>query len=411
VLFHYFHARITVMENREEKIEQLLSRNVEEVIEKEHLRKTLQSGKKLRVKLGIDPTSPDLHVGHAVVLRKLKEFQDLGHQIVFIIGDFTARIGDPTGRSQARKPLSAKEIEMNMKEYLAQASMIIDVKKTEVHHNSDWFSKEGMETIFQLTAAGTMQQMLHRSDFKQRLSEGGDVTVTELLYPLLQGYDSVKVRADVEIGGNDQLLNLLAGRKVQRHFGMEEQDVLTTPLLEGLDGEKKMSKSYGNYIGLKDAPEDMFGKTMSIPDALTERYFLFCTNLPEKEIKTLKKELEPKDFKARLGFEIVKLYHGEKKAREAQEHFEKIFSKKEIPDDVPELKVKSKNISALDLIMASGGAKSKSEARRLIEQGGFEFDGKAIKNPLEELSVHGGEVVRIGKKRFFRIAASDKRKA
>ncbi len=395
------------MENHQEKISQLLSRNVEEVIEKDHLQKALETGgKKLRVKLGIDPTSPDLHVGHAVVLRKLKEFQDLGHQIVFIIGDFTARIGDPTGRSTARKPLSDREIAANMKEYLAQAGLIINIKKTEVRHNSEWFLKEGTEGLFALTAAGTMQQMLRRSDFKQRLAEGGDVTVTELLYPLLQGYDSVKVRADVELGGNDQLLNLLAGRKVQRHFGMDEQDVLTVPLLEGLDGEKKMSKSYGNYIGLKDSSEDMFGKTMSIPDALVEKYFSFCTDVPENEVKTLKKELGPKALKERLGFEIVKLYHGEKAAVKAQESFIKLFSKKEIPDDIPELKLageKNKEISALDLIVASGSLKSKGDARRLIEQGGFEFDGKTIRNAQELLTVQSGKIVRIGKKRFYNI--------
>ena len=387
----------------EEQIGQLLSRSVESVIEQEHLRKALQGGKKLRVKLGIDPTSPDLHLGHAVVLRKLKEFQDLGHQVVLIIGDFTARIGDPTGRSEARKPLSEKEIKANEKEYLAQAGKIIDVKKAEVRHNSEWFLKEGVEGLFALTAAGTMQQMLRRADFKERLAAGGDVTVTELLYPLLQGYDSVKVKADVELGGNDQLLNLLAGRKVQRHFGMEEQDVLTTPLLEGLDGERKMSKSYGNYIGLTDAPDDMFGKTMSLPDPLVEKYFVFCTDLAEPEIKKFKKELGPKDFKEQLGFEIVKRYHGEEKARAAREQFEKVFSKKEIPDDIPELKV-AKEISALDLaVMAGAAAMSRSEARRLIEQGGFEFDGEVIKNPGAVLHIKGGEVARVGKRRFVRV--------
>ncbi|MDE2018898.1 MAG: tyrosine--tRNA ligase [Patescibacteria group bacterium] len=396
------------MESKQEQIDRLLSRNVESVIEKEHLRKALESGKKLRVKLGIDPTSPDLHLGHAVVLQKLKEFQDLGHQIVLIIGDFTARIGDPTGRSQARKPLSEREIKANEKEYLKQAGLIINIKKAEIYHNSGWFLKEGVNGLFALTAAGTMQQMLHRGDFKERLAAGGDVTVTELLYPLLQGYDSVKVRADAELGGNDQLLNLLAGRRVQRHFGMEEQDVLTTPLLEGLDGKKKMSKSYGNYIGLTDAPEDMFGKTMSIPDQLVEKYFLFCTELPDAEIKLSQKEMGPKEFKEQLGFELVKLYHGEKAAHAARERFEMLFSKKEIPDDIPELRIPGGKLSALDLVAASGAAKSKSDARRLIEQGGVELAGKTLKNPLEVLSIKGGEVVKVGKKRFFKMAISKK---
>ena len=394
---------MSVMETKPGKIDHLLSRNVETVIEKEHLWKALESGRKLRVKLGIDPTSPDLHLGHAVVLQKLKEFQDLGHQAVLIIGDFTARIGDPTGRSQVRKPLSETEIKANERAYLKQAGLVIDVKKAEVHHNSEWLLKEGVNGLFALTAAGTMQQMLRRADFKERLAAGGDVTVTELLYPLLQGYDSVKVKADVELGGNDQLLNLLAGRKVQRHFGMEEQDVLTAPLLEGLDGEKKMSKSYGNYIGLTDVPEDMFGKTMSLPDTLVEKYFLFCTGLSATEIESLKNELGPKELKERLGFLLVSRYHGEKQARMAQEHFEKLFSKKEVPEDAPELKVSGSAISALDLVMASGAAKSKSDARRLIEQGGVELGSRILKNPQEMLTVNGGEVARIGKRRFFRL--------
>jgi len=390
------------MQDQKEKIEHLLSRNVEEVTLKDHLRKELLSGKKLRVKFGIDPTSPDLHLGHAVVLRKLREFQDLGCVAVLVIGDFTGQIGDPSGRSETRKRLSAEEVKKNEKAYLEHAGKILDLKKAEVLHNNEWFGKEGIKTFLELAGTASMQQILHRADFKKRLIHE-DVTLLEVLYPLFQGYDSVKVRADVELGGTDQLFNLLIGRQVQKRFGMDEQDIVTAPLLEGLDGERKMSKSYGNYIGLNDAPEDMFGKVMSIPDKLTNRYFMLCTDLAEGEIEKLEKELKPKDLKIRLGFEIVKLYHGEKAAAAAKENFAKIFSRKEMPDDLPGLKLKGKSLSALDIVIASGVTKSKSEARRLIEQGGFEFNRKATKNPQDMLKIEGGEAIRIGKKRFFRV--------
>ncbi len=386
----------------DEQVKRVVARNVVSVVEADHLGAALRSGKKLRVKLGIDPTSPDLHIGHAVVLRKLKEFQDLGHKAVLIIGDFTARIGDPTGRSQARKPLTEKDIKANMKAYLAQAGKIIDIKKSEIHHNSEWFLKGGVNGLFALTAAGTVHQMLEREDFKKRIKEGGDITVTELMYPLLQGYDSVAIRADVELGGHDQFLNLLAGRKVQRHFGMAEQDVLTVPLLVGLDGERKMSKSYGNYIGLTDAPEDMFGKVMSVSDALMPSYFEWCTDLSSTDVA---KELSgnPYEMKKRLAWEIVRLYHGAKLADKAQATFEAIFSKKELPSDLPELKISAKTFTAAELAFASGVLVSKSEARRLIEQGGFAVEGEAIKDPNQEISPKGGESLKIGKKHFFRI--------
>ncbi|HEX4104420.1 MAG TPA: tyrosine--tRNA ligase [Candidatus Paceibacterota bacterium] len=391
------------MESRTEQIDQLLSRNVEEVIERDHLRAALAGGKKLRVKLGIDPTSPDLHLGHAVVLRKLKAFQDLGHVAVLIIGDFTAQIGDPSMRVQARKPLTAEEVKKNEKKYLDHAATIIDVKKAEIFHNSDWMEKETLEELMKLIGTATFQQVMHRADFKKRIDRGEDITLLELLYPLLQGYDSVKVRADVELGGTDQLFNLLMGRQVQKRFNMPEQDVMTVPLLVGLDGEKKMSKSLGNYIGLHDAPEDMFGKVMSLPDALMEKYFILCTDLSEDEVAKLKKELKPKALKERLGSEIVKLYHGEAAARGAQERFEQIFSKREMPEDLPELAVAQGETNALELVMATKTVKSKSEARRLIEQGGFEFDGKTVGGVQEVLKVRGGEVVKLGKKRLFRL--------
>ncbi len=390
----------------EQKIEHLLTRNVEKVIERGHLAAALRSGKKLRVKLGIDPTSPDLHLGHAVVLWKLREFQELDHTIVLIIGDFTAQVGDPSGRSEARKVLSKKEIATNQKKYVAHAGTILDIKKVEIRHNSEWFATEGMEKLIQLASAGSMQQVLRRADFRKRLRADQDVTLLEVMYPLLQGYDSVKVEADVELGGTDQLFNLLMGRRVQRHFGMGEQDIMTTSLLEGLDGVKKMSKSLGNYISLDEKPAEMFGKIMSVPDSLIVRYFTLATEVPEPEIKEFERQLanrkvNPKKVKERLASEIVKRYHGEKAAEKAAEKFTTLFSKKEIRGaDMPGLEVGE--MSLVDVVLKTGIVRSKSEARRLIAQGGVHIDGKSLKDPQAAPSFSGGETIKIGKRHFFR---------
>lgn len=388
--------------NKEEAIRSLLARNTEEAIVKEHLEAALQSGRKLRVKFGIDPTSPDLHLGHAAVLRKLREFQDLGHTVVLIIGDFTATIGDPSGRAEARKPLSAGEVKQNEKKYLAQAGKILDLKKAEVHHNKEWFGKKNAAFAIELASAGSIQQMLRREDFKKRLGEDRDLTLLETMYPLLQGYDSVAVKADVELGGTDQKFNLLAGRRVQRHFGMKEQDIVTVPLLEGLDGVKKMSKSLGNYVGLSESAEEMFGKIMSVPDRLVERYFALCTELPESEVASLQSALSPRDLKARLGFEIAKVYHSEKEAEKAAEDFEKVFSKKETPDDAPELAIGAKKLSAAEVVLKSGVVKSKGEAWRLVSQGGLSVNGARHADPKEVLELQSGDVLKIGKRHFFR---------
>lgn len=383
--------------------EDLLSRNIEEVVEMKHLRAALASGRRLRVKFGVDPSSPDLHLGHAVVLRKLRAFQEAGHRAVLVVGDFTARIGDPSGRNEARKPLGAAEVKANMKTYLAQAGKILDMKKAEIAYNSTWFAKEGIEEFVRLAASGSFQQVLRRSDFKKRIDAGQDITMLELLYPLFQGYDSVKVKADVELGGTDQTFNLLMGRRVQRHFGMAEQDIMTSPLLEGTDGAKKMSKSIGNYIGITESPASMFGKIMSLPDGLIEKYFMLCTDLPADEVRQLKEKLGPKDLKERLGVEIAALYHGVKKAEAARGDFEATFSKKEIPKNIPEIGIRPARTSALDLVLATGAVKSRGEARRLIEQGGFDIDGRAERDPKSAVALRGGEVLKIGKKRFFKV--------
>ena len=388
-------------------IEDIISRGVEDVIEKEHLENALLSGDKLRIKFGVDPTAPDLHLGHAVPLRKLRKFQDLGHTIVLILGDFTAKIGDPTGRSEERKPLTDADIKKNMEDYLEHAGKILDIKKTEIRYNSEWFLKESMGDILFLSGAGSIQQVMRRSDFKKRMDEGNDITLTEVLYPLFQGYDSVKVEANVEMGGNDQLFNLLMGRRVQRHYKMKEQDVLTTPLLEGTDGVKKMSKSVGNYIGLTDKPFVMFEKVMKIPDSLIEKYFLLCTDVSGDDIKNILVRIDggenPRDIKMDLAENIVGIYHSEKEAKDAREEFVNVFSKKEKPVDAEEFNVSSSEISLIDLLVESELAKSKSEARRLIEQNGVKIDNQIHNDVKEALNLNGGEIIQLGKRRFVKI--------
>ncbi|RME59814.1 tyrosine--tRNA ligase [Candidatus Parcubacteria bacterium] len=388
---------------REEKIQRILARNVVEVTEKAHLEKLLQGTRKLRVKFGVDPTSPDLHLGHAVALRKLAEFQELGHKVILLIGDFTARIGDPSGRAETRKMLSEREVRINMRHYLAQAAKLIDVKKAEVVYNSSWFLREGTEKILELAALASVQQMLHRDEFRKRMREEREISLLEIFYPLFQAYDSVKVRAQVEIGGTDQTFNLLMGRKLQRHFGMEPQDILTLPLLEGLDGKRKMSKSYGNFIGIDEKPDAMFGKVMSIPDELVPRYFLLCTDLGEEEIREYTKSLHPKELKEKLAFAIVKIYHGEEEALRAKEQFTLLFTKKEMPAQLPPLKVHNKHIAAEDVVLLSGVVSSKSAARRLITQGGFRVNGIQKSNPAEILTLKRGDALKIGKHHFFRV--------
>ncbi len=392
----------------EKIIDEVLFRGVEDVIEKEHLKNALLSKKQLKIKFGVDPTAPDLHLGHSVPLRKLKQFQDLGHKVVLIIGDFTAKIGDPTGRNEMRKPLTDKEIKKNMENYLEHAEKILDLKKVEVHYNSEWFLKEGVETMFQLSMAGSIQQILRRSDFKKRIKEGNDITLTETLYPLFQGYDSVKIKADVEIGGTDQLFNLLMGRRVQRHYNMPEQDILTTPLLEGTDGVKKMSKSIGNYISIGEKPFSIFEKVMLIQDFQIEKYFLLCTEATQNEIKKISERLKsgenPRDIKLELAETIVGIYHSKKAGEKAKEEFIKVFSKKEIPTDIEEYKLSKKEISLAELLAETKLAKSKSDARRLIEQGGVKINDEVHKDTKENVVLFkGGEIIQVGKRRFLKI--------
>lgn len=388
----------------DEIIKKLLERGVEEVIEKEHLEERLKKGDKLRVKFGIDPTAKDLHLGHTVPLRKLRQFQDAGHQAIFVIGDFTAMIGDPSGRNELRPKLSVKEIKENMKNYLEEAGKVIDIRKAEVRYNSEWYAKKDGVFLMELASKFTVARMLERDDFQKRLKDNRDIGILELLYPILQGYDSVEVKADIELGGTDQKFNLLTGRKVQKRYNQSEQDIMTLPLIEGLDGVKKMSKSLGNYVGLSDKPNDMFGKVMSLPDDLMVKYLALLTDVSEKEIENLKQDrlnpsiakISPKEWKQRLASEIVSIYYGVKSAGEAQEEFEKVFSRKELPDDIEEIKI-GKTGSVIDFLVRSKLAESRSEVKRLLDQNAIEINRETVTDWNHE--VKKGDIIKIGKKR------------
>ena len=391
------------------KIKELLTRGVEEVLIKSSLEKKLLSGKSLRIKFGIDPTGSVLHLGHAVILRKLKEFQDLGHQVIFLIGDFTARIGDPTGRISARKIMADKEINENMKTYIKQAAIILDMGKVEIRYNSKWLGKLNFEELIKLTSKVTFAQVAQRADFKERIKNDVDLSLQEFMYPVMQGYDSVALKSDVEIGGTDQKFNLLMGRQLQKRYNQEQQDIITCPLLEGLYGKDKMSKSLNNYIALTEEPEGMYGKIMSLADNLIVRYFELCSYLPMEDINKFKKQLEsdkanPRDLKMKLAREIVKIYHGEKKAKQAEEHFIKTVQKKEIPDEVETYNMKHATCNIIDLLVEVKLAVSKGEARRLIAQNGIKVDGEVIQDVNQEIKINkDGTLIQRGKRRFVRV--------
>lgn len=394
------------MDGLSEKIDALLNRNVEQVIEKDHLATMLRGGKKLRVKLGIDPTGKKIHIGRAIVLWKLREFQDLGHKVVLIIGDYTALIGDPSDKLEKRPMLTDAQIKENLKGYLAQIGMILNLRKVDVRYNSKWLKKLNFKDILELTDLFSASQIIERRNFKDRWDREEEISLRELMYPIMQGYDSVAVEADVELGGTDQLFNLLAGRKVQGHYGQKPQDILVTSMLDGTDG-RKMSTSWGNVINISDEPDEQYGKVMAARDEVIMQYFKLATDLPLEKIaeheRALKGGANPKDVKQELAFAIVRRYRGEDAARKAAENWEKMFSKKDLADaDIPELKIKN-NLSVVDLIMLSGVVVSKGEARRLIEQGAVSVDGKIQKDWSAEINFSGGEIVKIGKRHFFKV--------
>ncbi len=391
---------------------ELIRRGAVEIIDEnelvEKLKKAHKEGRGLRVKAGFDPTAPDLHLGHTVLIQKLKHFQDLGHEIYFLIGDFTGLIGDPTGKNETRPPLTPEEVQENAKTYKEQIFKILDPEKTKICFNSSWMNELKAIDLIRLTAKHTVARMLERDDFKKRFHEGRPIAIHEFIYPLIQGYDSVALKADVELGGTDQKFNLLVGRDLQREYGQEPQVVITMPLLEGLDGVNKMSKSLGNYVGITEPAKDMFGKLMSISDDLMFRYFELLSRKSLEEIEEFKTKIEngsvnPRDVKMELAFEIVERFHGKNEASNAKEAFIETFSKKKVPDDIPVVEVMAGEKVYLPTFLKDNGlAQSTSEARRLIKQGALKIDGERVIN--EEIVFDAPElVIKLGKRRFLRV--------
>jgi tyrosyl-tRNA synthetase len=402
------------MQEKVKKSLELIKRGIVDLIDEEELIKKLErsykENKPLKIKAGFDPTAPDLHLGHTVLLRKLKQFQDLGHEVYFLIGDFTAMIGDPTGRSETRPALTREQVLENAKTYKEQVFKILDPDKTKIVFNSTWFSKMGAEDIIRLCAKYTVARILERDDFKKRFESGLPIAIHELIYPLFQAYDSVALEADVELGGTDQLFNLLIGRDIQREYGQEPQVIITLPILEGLDGVQKMSKSLGNYVGIMEKPFEMYGKLMSIPDELMWKYYILLTDFPEEEVNEMKEKVEkgeyhPKEAKKRLARYIVAQFHSEEEALKAEEEFERVFSKREVPKEIPTINVQAGKLWLPGFLRDHGFVKSSSEARRLIAQKAIDLNQKPLKQ--EEIELSPGEyVIKIGKKRFVKLIVS-----
>lgn len=391
----------------EDKIDELLTRGVEDVFVKEELKKDLLSGRVMRIKLGVDPTGPKIHLGRAIPLRKLREFQKLGHQVVFIVGDFTAQIGDASDKSEKRPMLTRAQIDENLKDYKSQISKIIDVSKAEFVHNSDWLSKLTFEDVAKLAECFSVQQMLARRNFADRHEKGIEISLREFLYPLMQGYDSVAVKSDVELGGFDQLFNLKAGRTIQEFYGQPKQHIMVGTMLEGTDG-RKMSSSWGNVITVVDEPFDMFGKLMSLRDDLIVKYFTLCTDLSTEEISSIEKDLSsgtnPRDIKMRLATEIVTMYHSEKDAALAKNSWVETFSKGGVPDSIEEIHV-AKEMLLGDMLVEHGIVSSKTDWRRLVEDGAVaDTDGNSVTDPKTEVFT---STLKIGKKRFIKIVVSE----
>ncbi len=393
----------------EEEI-RIIQRNTVDLLPLDELRMKLkrvrETGIPLRIKYGADPSRPDLHLGHYVCLKKLKDLQDLGHKIIFIVGDFTAMIGDPSGKSKTRPRLSEEEVKENAKTYFEQVFMVLDPEKTEVTYNSHWLGALTSKDVIELASTYTVARMLERDDFKMRFEKEIPIFIHELLYPLFQGYDSYAIRADIEVGGTDQKFNFVIARDVQKYFGQEPQVILTVPLIEGTDGKLKMSKSYDNYIAFKDTPEDMYGKVMSIPDHLILKYFKLVLYYDEDELKKVEKlvKVNPRDAKAKLAFEITQLFHGVEKARKSEEHFNRVFRERQIPDEIPEYYLKKDGELIADILYNSGLVKSKSEARRLIKQGGVKLDGEPVRDETAELrEISTPVVIKVGKRRFLKV--------
>jgi len=390
---------------------QLLKRGTVEIYSEaelaEKLTEAAKSPRQLRIKLGLDPTSPDIHLGHTVVLRKMRQFQDLGHKAVLIIGDYTARIGDPSGQNATRPMLSPEQIEQNAKTYFEQAGKILDTSadKLEIRYNSEWLEKLTAVEIIQLVAKKTVAQMLQRDSFKKRLRADEDIFMHEFLYPLMQGYDSVIVQSDVELGGTDQTFNNLVGRDIQRAYGQSPQIVITMPILVGLDGKEKMSKSKDNYIGVTDEPNDMFGKVMSISDDMIENYFTLLTNFETEKIAELvnPEKTHPKEAKVLLGKNIVSQFYDEAAAETAAAEFDKVFAQGKLPDDIPEVVIADTDISVKQLLLSCNLVETGGEAKRLAAQGGVSIDGNKVTDPNTEITPANGMIIQVGKRKYAKL--------
>ncbi len=390
----------------EEQIK-ILTKGVEEIINVEDLKEKLSLGKSLNIKLGLDPSAPDIHLGHTVVLRKLKQFQDLGHHVIIIIGDFTGMIGDPTGKSKTRKQLTQEEVMHNAKTYEKQLFRVLDREKTEVRFNSEWLSKLHFSEVIELASKYSVSRMLERDDFKKRFMSHQSIGIHEFFYPLIQGYDSLAIHADVEIGGTDQRFNILMGRTLQKVYGKITQAAIFMPILEGIDGKNKMSKSLDNYIGIDELPNAIYGKTMSIPDQCIIRYYQLVTDIHPNKIADIKEQLDigkvnPRDIKMALAKEIVRLYYGETQASQAEQNFIEIFQKKKLPDHLRELTVCSNQMDLISIIKKAGFASSNSEARRLVQQGAVSINNKKI-DSLDTIRINHGAILKVGKRRFVKL--------
>ena len=399
----------TIKEQAQIQME-LIERGVVEIVPREEMlvkiEKSIQGNKPLRIKLGLDPTAPDIHLGHTVVLNKLRQFQDLGHEIHLIIGDFTGRIGDPTGKSETRKQLSEEEIVANARTYQEQIYKVLDPEKTIMHFNSEWLMPLNMVDVIKLAGKYTVARMMERDDFDNRYKQGLPIGLHELMYPLMQGYDSVELQADVELGGTDQKFNLLVGRHLQKEYGLEQQVALMMPILEGTDGVQKMSKSLGNYIGVNDEPYEMFGKTMSITDELICRYFELLTRVSSQEIEAMREkmrtgELNPRDAKMSLAVEIISTFHSPEAAEQAMERFKLVYSQRDIPEDIPEIMTNEGDVWLPKFLSEHGIVESTNEGRRMIKQGAIKVNGG--KYEQEDLYLSEGMVLQVGKRKFVKI--------
>ena len=401
------------IKNEVERQFNILKRGCEEIINEAELKlrleKSLKENKPLKIKLGIDPTGTDLHIGHAVPLRKLKQFQELGHTVQFLIGTFTARIGDPTGKSETRKMLTPEDIQKNIATYLEQVFLILDSEKTEILYNADWLEKLSLQDFLGLLSQFTVAQMISREDFAKRLAENKPVSLVEFMYPILQGYDSVAMKCDIELGATEQKFNILKGRDLQKNFGMDPQICMLLPILEGLDGVEKMSKSLNNYISITDTPNDMFGKIMSISDDLMFRYYEIITDIPLEEIAQLKADMEhgtlhPMEIKKRLGSEVVAIYHNKEEGLKAREWFENVFSKKNLDVELPEVELEYTETGVIDILVKHLNLlSSTSEARRLIQQGGLKINDEPVKDINHMVTPEAGMIIRAGKKKIVKV--------